>query len=464
MRIEDLVRAPQGKTFECKRDLSSPKGALRTLLAFANSSGGKLLVGVTDPSRRVVGVAEPKAMEERLASLIADSIEPRLLADVDVLPWRRTQLLLVEVHPSALRPHFLKAEGQAGGTYIRLGSSNRRADRALIAELKRRPGLAAFDEEPMADLDSEALDFAALSESFAGRRALGTKDLDTLGIVTRFQGRRVPTTAGVILFGRDRLAQFPDAWIQAGRFAGADKSTLLDRADLTDYPTRGIDAALRFVERNTRLGAEIGRLHRRDVPVVPAVALREALINAVVHADYSQRGAPLHVAVFDDRIEVENPGILLPGLTIEDLRAGVSRLRNRVIGRVFKELGLIEQWGSGIQRMTAACVQAGLPEPDLVELGLRFRVTLRTARLRAAHVDEIERRMIGFVDVPGGRSTAELATQIGRTPRAVQQRLGRLAERGLVVAVGTGPRDPRRRWFLSGTAAPGVQTPSRTKP
>jgi len=179
------------------------------------------------------------------------------------------------------------------------------------------------------------------------------------------------------------------------------------------------------------------------------VALREALVNAVVHADYAQRGAPIRVAIFDDRVEIENPGILLPGLTPEDLRTGVSRLRNPVIGRIFKELGLIEQWGSGIQRMSAASRAAGLPEPDFAELGLRFRVTLRTTATGTLEMDETESRILEFLDTPNGRSTAELAAHIGRTTRTTQQRLKRLAERGVVVAVGTSPRDPRRRWYLS---------------
>ena len=126
------------------------------------------------------------------------------------------------------------------------------------------------------------------------------------------------------------------------------------------------------------MGAEIGRLKRRDVPSVPPVALREALVNAVVHADYAQRGAPIRLAVFDDRVEIENPGILLPGLTIEEISDGLSRLRNRVIGRAFKELGLVEQWGSGIRRMVVACTAAGLPAPEFTEIGLRCRVTLHT--------------------------------------------------------------------------------------
>lgn len=100
--------------------------------------------------------------------------------------------------------------------------------------------------------------------------------------------------------------------------------------------------------------------HRIDRWTAPIIALREAIINAIVHANYAEKGAPIRVAVFDDRIEVENPGILPFGLTIEDILRGVSRLRNRVMGRVFHELGLIEQWGSGIQRMTAACKDAGV--------------------------------------------------------------------------------------------------------
>lgn len=253
---------------------------------------------------------------------------------------------------------------------------------------------------------------------------------------------------GIILFGRDRQAHVPDAWIQAGCFAGAGRAEIRDRAEYREYPVRAIEAAIAFVERNTRMGSEIAQLKRRDLPAVPPAALREALVNAVVHADYSQRGAPIRVAVFDDRVEIENPGILLPGLTVEELREGVSRLRNRVIGRVFKELGLVEQWGSGIQRMSAACAAAGLPAPEFTELALRFRVVLRTISIAAPVADPIEQRILGFLDAPEGRSTAEIAAHISLTTRVAQHRLARLAERGIAVVIGSGPRDPRRRWFL----------------
>jgi predicted HTH transcriptional regulator len=448
MAIEQLLRQPEGKTLELKRDLSSPQPVLRTLVAFANSAGGKLILGVEDPTRYVVGVEDPLDLEKRLANLVADTIAPRLLPVIEMVPWRSTHLIVVEVFPSPLRPHYLKALGPERGTYVRLGSTNRQADAALIAELRRGTGLESYDEQPLPDLDSEALDFVAASECFSQVRRLRRQDLLSLGLVTKHQGRVVPTIGGVILFGRDRLARVPDAWIQAGCFAGKDRATLADRAELREYPVRAIESAVRFVERNTRTGAEIGRLKRRDVPTVPPAALREALVNAVVHADYSQRGAPIRIAIFDERIEVENPGILLPGLTVEDLREGVSRLRNPVLGRVFKELGLVEQWGSGIQRMTGACVGAGLPAPEFTELALRFRVTLWTVPVAAPATDALDDQILDFLETPAGRSTAEIAAHIGLTTRATQHRLARLVDRTLVLAVGSGPRDPRRRWFL----------------
>ena len=120
-------------------------------------------------------------------------------------------------------------------------------------------------------------------------------------------------------------------------------------------------------------GADFSELRRKDVWSIPLTILREAVVNAIVHADYSQRGAPVRIAFFDDRIEIENPGILLPGLTVEDMMQGVSRIRNHVIARVFKELDLIEQWGSGVRRMFSEAEALGLPQPEIIEVGMRVR-------------------------------------------------------------------------------------------
>ena len=449
MDLVQLLTRPEGKTLEFKRDLSSPDGVLKTLVAFGNTAGGTLLVGVEDRTRHVRGVSNALDVEERIANIVSDSIAPRLLPEIEILPWRRTQVIAIQVHPSASRPHYLKREGAESGTYVRVGSTNRRADAEMLQELRRAARGETFDEQPMPDLDSEALDFRAASESFAPVRPLRQRDLETLRLLTDYQSRKVPTVGGVLLFGRDRARHFPDAWIQAGRFAGQDKAKIVDRAEFRGPLVGAIDAAIAFIAKHALHGAEIGKVRRKERWNLPPVAVREAVINSVAHADYAQRGAPIRVSIFDDRLEIENPGLLPFGLTLDDLEHGISKLRNRVIGRVFHALGLIEQWGSGIQRMTAACREAGLAAPRFEEIATRFRVTIFTAQADTPTLDDTDQAIVDALSDGGGKLTSEIAAVIGLTTRATRTRLARLVDNGLVREVGSGPQDPKRRYFIA---------------
>ena len=461
MNLAETLRKPEGKTLEFKRDLSSPDGFLRTVVAFANTSGGVILIGVEDRSGCVLGVTDPLVLEERVANLISDRIRPRLLPDVEILKYRQTHVVAVHVYPSPARPHFIARVGLEAGAFVRVGSTNRRADAALLTEMRRFAGGESFDEGPLPALGPEAVDFQVAAECFAPVRKLTRSNLETLRLLTPQQGRLVPTAGGVLLFGRDRLAHFPDAWIQAGRFGGTDKAVILDHVDIRTPLVGAVEEAVAFVEKHALRGVAIGRVRHRERSNLPPVAVREAVVNAVAHADYSQRGAPIRVAVFDDRLEVENPGLLPFGLTLADLPLGVSKLRNRAIGRVFHELGLVEQWGSGVQRMMAACRDAGLAPPTWEEIGFRLRVTIRTDQVGTVPVDPTDRAILGLLEPASedraeapspegghaaGRGTRDIAAAIGLSPRATRMRLARLAARGLVRELGTGPHDPRRRY------------------
>lgn len=459
MDLADTLRKPESKTLEFKRDLSSPDRFLRAVVAFANTSGGVILIGVEDRSGCVLGVADPLTLEERVANLISDSVRPRLLPDVEILKYRQTQVVAVHVYPSPARPHFIARAGLEAGAFVRVGSTNRRADAALLAEMRRFAGGESFDEGPLPALGPEAVDFRVAAECFAPVRTLTRSNLETLRLLTPHQGRLVPTVGGVLLFGRDRLAHFPDAWIQAGRFGGTDKAVILDHADIRTPLVGAVEKAVAFVEKHALRGVAIGRVRHRERSNLPPVAVREAVVNAVAHADYSQRGAPIRIAIFDDRLEVENPGLLPFGLTLADLPLGVSKLRNRAIGRVLHELGLVEQWGSGIQRMMAACRDAGLAPPTWEEIGIRLRVTIRTDQVGTVTVDPTDRAILGLLEPSSedraeapppdggyGRGTRDIAAAIGLSPRATRMRLARLAARGLIRELGTGPHDPRRRY------------------
>ncbi len=373
--IEQLLQSPEGKTLEFKRDISSPQPLLKTLVAFANTAGGRLIIGVTD-GRQVIGVEDPLAEEERLCNMIADAIAPRLVPNIELFTVQDKTLLLVEVFLSGLRPHYLKAAGPENGVFVRLGSSNRQADSQLIAELQRSVEGISYDEMAIPDLSVDDLDLNAAAEFFAGKRDLNEQELVTLKLLVRYQNRLVPSKGAVLLFGKNRLFHFPDAWVQCGRFLGTEKLDIFDHIDIDVSLPKAVDEVMLFLKKHAYRGADLSGIRRRDVWSIPLPILREVIINALVHADYSQRGAPVRVVFLDDRIEVENPGILLPGLTVEDMKQGVSKIRNTVIARVFRELDLIEQWGTGVRRIFHQAREQGLPEPQIVEVGMRVKVII----------------------------------------------------------------------------------------
>jgi ATP-dependent DNA helicase RecG len=453
MDLAVLLQREEGKTLEFKRDLSSPDKVLQALIAFANTAGGILVIGVENRTKEVRGVSDPLLEEERLASLIADRIEPRLVPNVEIVAWRSVQAVVVEIYPSSARPHWLKNLGPEQGVFVRIGSTNRRADALLIQEMRRMARNETYDESPLAHLDSEALDFRVAAELFPQRKSVDRAALETLRALTRHERRLVPTVGGLLLFGKEPEREFPDAWIQCGRFTGTDKSVLADSVECHGILSRAVDAAYDFVKKHAVYPAKISGLKRTDAPNIPLRAVRELLVNAVVHADYAQQGAPVRVSIFSDRVEIENPGVLLAGLTLEDIKHGVSKLRNRVIGRVFKELGYIEQWGSGIQRALSECRQAGLPEPAFQELAFRFRVTISLLAGQSPERDSITdtiRSVLLATENAHGLSTQQLADRAGISARAMRTRMAKLVDSGLVTVVGKNERDPQRKYYWKG--------------
>ena len=358
-----------------------------------------------------------------------------------------TYLLTIQIYPSAIKPHYLKKLGLEKGSYIRVGSTNRLADKTMLRELQRIRFEDSFDKQPITELSSEAIDFRVASELFLPVRKLNKKDLESLGILTTCQQKKTPTAGGVILFAKERLEYFPDAWIQVGRFFGITKTKIIDTREITSYPILSIEEAMGFVEKHAMRGIEIKGVRHTETWSLPLAAVREALINAVVHADYAQQGAPIRLAIFDDRIEIENPGLLLPGLTIDEIKQGVSKLRNKVIGQVFFRLGLIERWGSGVKRIIESCEESGFSEPLFEEIGTHFRVTIFTTAIKKPLLDRTDETIIRALKKGKGLSTKEVADSINKSQRTARTRLLALIEKGLVVEIGTSVNDPNKKYF-----------------
>jgi len=175
-----------------------------------------------------------------------------------------------------------------------------------------------------------------------------------------------------------------------------------------------------------------------------------------VHSDYSQRGAPIRIAFFDDRIEIENPGILLPGMTMEEMRMGVSKIRNHVIARVFRKLNLIEQWGSGVRRIYSEALALGLPEPQFLEVGMRLRVVVRFVELVATTqvteqvTEQVERFLACLRDGPLSVREALQQLQLKHRPTFLSSYLQPALASGLVeMTQPDSPSSPTQKYRLA---------------
>lgn len=375
IEIEKLIKEPESKTLEFKSNLSSLPPILKTIVALANTAGGIIVIGCAQG--KVIGINNVFKEEERIANAIADSIHPPLLPELEIATLDGKDLLIIKIaHWKG--PFYIKKEGIPNGVYIRLGSTSRPAGPELISQMQRSIISLSFDQQPLTNLTMDGLNFEKIKQVFKNQGKKIDKDkLQSLGILASHAGTLVPTIGGLILFGNPvELNQFfPDARVRCARFRGDNKAEIIDQFEVEGTILDAIESVPKFIARNTRLAGVIESIRRRDIPEYPTLAIREVLINAIAHNDYSFQGAHIQIAIFEDHLEIQNPGMFPFGYTLEDFKAGVSRVRNRVIARVFHELELMEEWGSGFKRCKKDCMRGNYPIPKWEELGAFVRVT-----------------------------------------------------------------------------------------
>jgi len=236
------------------------------------------------------------------------------------------------------------------------------------------------DAVPAYDVSPDELSLDRFKEDY--RKATGRKlqdnHLKNMGLFIYEQEQLWATNATVLLSespARKRL--FPYAKIECARFKGTDIKEFLDQASIDEPIYAAVEPCLAFIKKNIALGSRIGEVFREDRWEYPLEAIREAIANAIIHRDYSILGSDIKVAIFDDMLEITNPGPLPDTLSLEELGTGRSEIRNRVLAPIFKDLKLIEAWGTGIQRMKNEL--NSYPEIELVlqEAGHAFQVQFR---------------------------------------------------------------------------------------
>ncbi len=445
--IEELLSEHEGKTIEFKESTRALGGILKTIVAFANTAGGTVVIGVKDKTKDLIGLSDILLEEERIANVVNDSISPHIFPEIEIQSIRGKELLIIRV-PHSVGPHFIKSEGSEKGVYIRFGSTNRVVDEETLDALRLLAKRVAFDELPH---PQGKLDFDAINKIFLEKaeKKPSIETLENLGIETTRSGKKFATNGGVLLFGINRKKLFPDAEIRCGRFRGTTKEKIIDQIDISVPLPLAIDPILTFIERNISKEGRIGRIYREDVLEYPPIALREAVINALIHADYAMIGCHIQIAIFSDRIEITNPGGLPFGQTIEKALGGSSKIRNRVIAHVFRELKIIEQWGSGLRRIREACQVQGLKPPFLEDLNNQFRLTLFSKQVAAVTLPTWGQKLIDRLKEEKEVS-AKSAMKLWRiSARTTRLRLKKLQEMGFVVRIGTSENDPSATYIAA---------------
>jgi len=452
--VVELLSEREGTRLDFKRDLSSMARVLETVCSLLNTAGGTIVVGVEDHTRVVLGLDDVERQEEKLANAVASSIEPQPTVQLEIVTYEERDLLLLRAAYAA-GPFFIKGKGKERGTFVRVGSNSLPASPEKVAELERARRMGAWDQEPAPGLTRDDLGDEAVGRWFdvVGERPTDAK-LRSLGVLVKYGGRLVPTRAGIILFGRERPIHFPDAQIRCVRFRGADKSKPAVKSEDNDETVLdGIGAAVRFIERNTdRIVRITGRTRREELDLYPRIAVREILNNAVAHADYAVEGASIFVAVYSDRLEISSPGTWPPGFSREDFESGVSLRRNKAISRVLMRLGVIEGYGSGYDRVVAACRDGGYPEPEWIENGPQIKVVLRphpgsggASRRKAATTQAPQTRytseerrdlILAAIDELERPSAVDIRKHTGIAQRTLVRDLHDLRVAGLVESVG----------------------------
>jgi len=450
--IQDFLARDEDKTLEFKENTRSISNIIRTVIAFANTAGGTIIIGVKDKSKEVVGIQDILKEEERLSNAIADSIEPLFTPGFQFCSWRKRDLLVIHI-PHSIGPYYLKSKGKALGTFIRFGSTNRLADQRVVDAISRLKQHQFYDELPCLQTTKNDLDFELGKDLFSRvSKKFTIQNARSLELLISHQDHELLSIGGVLLFGNleKRMKVLSNTMIRCARFKGKSKVNFIDQLDVSEPLPLAIDCILDFIRKHSMVGYEIKSTQRKEVYQYPPQVVREAVINALVHADYSQKGSAIQIAIFDDRIEITNPGALPFGLSLKTALSGFSQLRNKVIGRVFRELNLVESWGTGLRRMIEICQNQGISVPQFEELDNYFRVTLYPSSNLSRILEKWEEDLIEYLR-KNHEITAKQAQKIWEiTSRTTSSRLKKMSEKGLIIEISTGPYDPHKIFVKPG--------------
>jgi len=460
MTIEQIKKG-ESDTLEFKREFpDKEKNVLKTIVAFANGEGGSVAVGIDDETLEVVGVNEDEIfrIKDKISNSISDNIEPQIVPRISYERIEDKTVIIINIPKGQNTPYCIKSEG-LDGVYIRVDATTRVAERNKIQELSLWGMNKTFDEivqRGVEEAKQNDIDFLINAFRTRSKRDVSIQNLVSWKLLKEENGKFYPSVAFRLLTSND----LHFAHIQCGLFKGTEKVHFLDRKEFDGSVLEQIENAITFLIQHLNIGAEIKGLYRRDIYEIPEEVLRELVTNAVMHRNYLLNSY-IQICIFDDRVEIVSPGGIYGGLTIQDILAGKSSIRNEILADTFQKMQLVEHWGSGLKRIRELCKENGIEEPTYTASFSFFTATVKrnnsntqnkgtnvplseedvplNVPLNEENVPLSDRtqKIIACINEKPNITAKEISDIIGVNEKTIKRDIAELKEKGIIIREGS---------------------------
>lgn len=413
-----MFNLKETENIEFKRELN--ESLKKELIAFANTYGGEIYIGIDDDGR-ILGLDNAKQNMEAVSNIIRDSIKPdlTLITSVKIMKIEGKEVIKIEVLKGTKRPYHLVAKGlKPSGVFVRHGITSAPATEDSIRQMIIESDGTIFENTRCIN---QELTFHYTRKIFNERQIVFEKANErTLGIVNE---DGYYTNLGLLFSEQCQHS------IKCALYNGNTKLEFRDRKEFSGSILKQLDGAYEYISLQNKVESNFKGLNRVDREDYPYYAIREALVNAVVHRDYSFSGSTL-IHIFEDRIEFVSIGGLVAGLTLDDIMLGISESRNKNLAACFYRLKLIESYGTGIQRIYESYSKYSV-EPEFKVSENAFVVVLPNVNYKL-DIEDNDEKVLKIIKNRGNVGRKEIEIELNLSKSTVTLILNRLLEEGKI--------------------------------
>lgn len=446
-KIEKMIERGETQKVEFKKSLAEKNEVLETISAFANTEGGNIYVGIEgnkDGSiKTITGINTEGKIIENLVNEIKQNTDPTIFPSLKVENIQNRKILLIEVQENPIKPVFAK-----GKVYKRVGRTNQKLSTLEIRELTRESIDYNFTELICKECGVEDLDEQKIKKFVEKAKQERNFNVEYKSKKDFLKKMHMLTNkglnySGILLFGKETQKFVLQSEIRCGRFKGIKPLEFEDMEVINGTLIEQVERVMEFIKRNLKMEATFDEgIERKEKWEYPLLAIKEGVTNAICHRDYSSN-ANVQVRIFDDRLEIWNPGNLPKGLTVDKLKCKHESIpKNKLIAKCFFLIKYIEQWGTGTNRMIEWCLRHGLLEPEFEDTKTSFVVTFGKSKLTKEFLEKMglnERQINTVMHVKEKRKVTnkDYQKEFNTSERTASRELSYLVKKGILKQIGT---------------------------